>query len=313
MSDVSLSTVQLGITYAQLVSLLNTNFSAIEQAIEDTGDITSLISTHNTAADAHSSLLAGMITNIQMSANHDGIFTITKKDGSTFTIDTMMEKVVTNFSYNETTGNLELTTDEIDEQGDPVVQTVSLARFIDTYVGTAATDTGVVVRVSIDTATKKISATIDNGVITKAMLAQALQDEIDGKVDAEVGKGLSTEDYTTAEKTKLAGIADNANNYVLPTGGTDLGGVKNGGNVVIANDGTMDAGSTIDFTDNDERWVQAAGGEWVLTVASTRVPLKVCKLTDTNKYEEVIAQVIVNASNFTVTSNAKFAGRVYIL
>jgi len=38
-----------------------------------------------------------------------------------------------------------------------------------------------------------------------------------GKVDKVVGKELSTEDYTTAEKTKLAGIAAGANNYTHPT------------------------------------------------------------------------------------------------
>ena len=37
-----------------------------------------------------------------------------------------------------------------------------------------------------------------------------------GKVDKVTGKQLSTEDYTTAEKTKLSNIAENANNYVLP-------------------------------------------------------------------------------------------------
>lgn len=37
------------------------------------------------------------------------------------------------------------------------------------------------------------------------------------KVDAETGKGLSSNDYTTAEKTKLAGVAEGANNYVHPT------------------------------------------------------------------------------------------------
>lgn len=36
------------------------------------------------------------------------------------------------------------------------------------------------------------------------------------KVDKVSGKGLSTNDYTTAEKTKLDGIADNANNYTHP-------------------------------------------------------------------------------------------------
>lgn len=36
------------------------------------------------------------------------------------------------------------------------------------------------------------------------------------KVDKVSGKGLSTNDYTTDEKTKLGGIADNANNYTHP-------------------------------------------------------------------------------------------------
>ena len=37
-----------------------------------------------------------------------------------------------------------------------------------------------------------------------------VKDSLDGKVDKAEGKGLSTEDYTTAEKTKLAGIAAGA-------------------------------------------------------------------------------------------------------
>lgn len=44
-----------------------------------------------------------------------------------------------------------------------------------------------------------------------------LQTDIKNKVDKVSGKGLSTNDYTTAEKNKLAGIAANANNYTLPT------------------------------------------------------------------------------------------------
>ncbi len=43
-----------------------------------------------------------------------------------------------------------------------------------------------------------------------------LTEKVDNKVDKIEGKGLSTEDYTTAEKDKLAGVADNANNYVHP-------------------------------------------------------------------------------------------------
>lgn len=40
--------------------------------------------------------------------------------------------------------------------------------------------------------------------------------QIGNKVDKENGKGLSTNDYTTAEKNKLAGMAEGANNYIHP-------------------------------------------------------------------------------------------------
>jgi hypothetical protein len=40
---------------------------------------------------------------------------------------------------------------------------------------------------------------------------------VNNKVDKVVGKQLSTEDYTTEEKTKLKGIEENANNYTHPT------------------------------------------------------------------------------------------------
>lgn len=47
------------------------------------------------------------------------------------------------------------------------------------------------------------------------------------KVDKVTGKGLSTNDYTNADKNKLAGIEENANNYVLPDASLNVkGGVK---------------------------------------------------------------------------------------
>ncbi|WP_206098847.1 hypothetical protein [Paenibacillus paeoniae] len=46
--------------------------------------------------------------------------------------------------------------------------------------------------------------------------ADLLDAAITGKVDKVTGKGLSTEDYTSAEKSKLAGIAAGANNYAHP-------------------------------------------------------------------------------------------------
>ncbi|MCI8824707.1 MAG: hypothetical protein HFH63_02235 [Lachnospiraceae bacterium] len=46
---------------------------------------------------------------------------------------------------------------------------------------------------------------------------RTLWNTVSNKVDKVSGKGLSTNDYTTAEKNKLAGIAANANNYTHPT------------------------------------------------------------------------------------------------
>ena len=46
---------------------------------------------------------------------------------------------------------------------------------------------------------------------------EAVRTLISNKVDKVQGKGLSTNDYTTTEKNKLAGIAANANNYSHPS------------------------------------------------------------------------------------------------
>ena len=68
----------------------------------------------------------------------------------------------------------------------------------------------------------------------------ALIAAIAGKVDKVEGKGLSTEDYTTAEKTKLSGIEANANNYTLPAATTSaLGGVKVGSNLAVDANGVI--------------------------------------------------------------------------
>ena len=81
---------------------------------------------------------------------------------------------------------------------------------------------------------------ISDWIATHQSEYAALIAAIAGKVDKVEGKGLSTEDYTTAEKTKLAGIEANANNYTLP-GATSsaLGGVKVGSNLAVDANGVI--------------------------------------------------------------------------
>lgn len=63
-----------------------------------------------------------------------------------------------------------------------------------------------------DNINKADKQTFENTLINKDNIEQLENNKVD-KVD---GKGLSTNDYTTAEKNKLSGIAEKANNYVHP-------------------------------------------------------------------------------------------------
>lgn len=72
-----------------------------------------------------------------------------------------------------------------------------------------------------------------------------IKELLEDKVNTEEGKGLSSNDYTTAEKEKLAGLE----NYVLPTASTEVaGGVKVGAGLEINENGVLSAtgGGTAD-------------------------------------------------------------------
>lgn len=56
-----------------------------------------------------------------------------------------------------------------------------------------------------------------NGENVLTYLLTLLKPKLNSKVDKVVGKGLSTNDFTTELKTKLEGIETNANNYSHPT------------------------------------------------------------------------------------------------
>lgn len=64
-------------------------------------------------------------------------------------------------------------------------------------------------------------------------------------VAKESGKGLSSNDYTSDEKSKLAGITPGANKYSLPMASSSaLGGIKVGSNLTIDSSGTLAAKDT---------------------------------------------------------------------
>lgn len=78
---------------------------------------------------------------------------------------------------------------------------------------TSGSSAGDMVVITVDASTHKVTAAITDGSITKAKLATDVQNAIDAvadKVDKVAGKGLSTEDFTTALKTKLEGVTAGA-------------------------------------------------------------------------------------------------------
>lgn len=87
--------------------------------------------------------------------------------------------------------------------------------------------------VPVDSALSSTSANpVQNKVVNSAL---------GNKVDKVSGKSLSTNDFTTAYKTKLDGIESGANKYTLPTAtATTKGGVTIG-NTISATNGKIDA------------------------------------------------------------------------
>ena len=73
------------------------------------------------------------------------------------------------------------------------------------------TSNGTLLAPALDTL-KELSAALGND----PNFATTVATQIGRKVDKVAGKGLSTEDYTSEEKAKLAGISSGANNYRHP-------------------------------------------------------------------------------------------------
>lgn len=61
-----------------------------------------------------------------------------------------------------------------------------------------------------------LSVNGQTGAIIGLETTANIDNKLSTKVDKEIGKQLSTEDYTSIEKAKLSGIENNANNYVHP-------------------------------------------------------------------------------------------------
>lgn len=90
---------------------------------------------------------------------------------------------------------------------------------------------------AIEGSIQEVADSLAQEILDRTQADTTLQTQ---KVDKVEGKGLSTNDYTTPEKNKLAAIEAEANKYVLPAAtASALGGVKIGSNITLANGGTI--------------------------------------------------------------------------
>lgn len=91
---------------------------------------------------------------------------------------------------------------------------------------------------------KPADAAAVGSALSNYATASYVSSQVNTKVDKVSGKGLSTNDYTNDEKTKLSGIAEGANKYTLPTATSSvLGGVKIGNNITNSS-GTISISKT---------------------------------------------------------------------
>ena len=129
---------------------------------------------------------------------------------------------------------------------------------------------------------------VDNTSDAAKPISTATQAALDGKVDKVTGKGLSTNDYTSTEKTKLAGIAEGAqvNTITGVKGGSESSYRTGNVNITKANLGL----GNVDNTSDANKPISSA--------AQTALDGKVDKVTGKG----------LSANDYTNTEKTKLAG-----
>lgn len=130
---------------------------------------------------------------------------------------------------------------------------------------------------------------VDNTSDASKPISTATQTALNNKVDKITGKSLSTNDYTTAEKTKLAGIEEGATKYTHPTGD---------GNLHVPATGTSNSGKVL-------KAGSTAGSISWGSLSKSDVGLgNVDNTSDANKPISDATQTALNAKQGTITGAA---------
>ena len=131
-------------------------------------------------------------------------FTATKADGTTFTFTQQDNTVAKTSTTPKMNGTAAIGTETAYAAGDHVHPSDT------TRVPTTRTINGKALSSNVTLSAGDIHLSSEGTSDTVDVAVSAVKDDLENKVDKVDGMGLSTNDYTTAEKTKLAGIADGA-------------------------------------------------------------------------------------------------------
>lgn len=119
-----------------------------------------------------------------------GIFTFTRKNGSTFTIDTKLEKLAINFSYDETNERLVITLIDGTVQYVDISSLIRLQEFVDS-------DT-----IAFTVTSKSVTARIKDNSITDEMLESNFLGQI--QLSVETAANSATSARTSAENASAS-------------------------------------------------------------------------------------------------------------
>lgn len=146
-----------------------------------------------------------------------GVFTFTREDGSYVTVDTVLEKVATNWTYDAATQSLVLTL------ADGTTQSVPLSAFI---TETEFTDSD---QIDFSVSNHTVTATVKAGSITDSMLASALVAQLQGYVSSASGSAGDALQYKNAAegyKNAASGSAATASSKATEAESYAVGGTS---------------------------------------------------------------------------------------
>ena len=211
----------------ELYNKITNHTTAIEGSIQEVADNLAQEILDRTQADTTINNNISSLTN-RVKVNEDKLTIINGNEATTGSIANAIKQAK---SYTDTTVTAEQTRAENAEQK----LTSDLASEVTRAKGAeSANATAIANEVERATGVEEALRTDVEDLTGQVLILEKT------KVNKVEGKGLSTNDYTTPEKNKLAAIEAEANKYVLPAAtASALGGVKIGSNITLANGGTI--------------------------------------------------------------------------